>query len=153
MQPDGPAQNTAPVVFHSQVEGLRQLPGSIRDLDFGSRCRQLAKRAHAFDSDEWLDGSQQNRGARSGAIADHVGADVDSVAPVHVEAAGWAEHDLVARGDSAVRMGARIAAVARIGLDFHDPPDQTGSVLEAPNQVGAQQRRRDRQAMLREEPS
>ena len=138
-QAERAAQQAAAVLVEADPESLAELARAVGDLPVGDVSAQAAKPAHRRGALHGLQRPQQQGCGPAGRLADDVGAGVDAVAPVGVEVRGRAKHGAIARGLTPVCVGARVAAVAQVGLDLDDPPDQLPAVGQAPDQIGAEQ--------------
>jgi hypothetical protein len=132
-------QQAASRVGERQVERLREAPGPARERPLRGAGRQATQGAHPLQPGHRLERAQQHRRSAAAGFAHHVGAGVHAVAAVDVEAARRTEHRAVAGRRPAVRVRARVAAVADIGLDLDDPADQAGAVGEPVLEIGADQ--------------
>ena len=84
-QCEAAAQQAPPVVVERDAEGLTELAGAVGQLALRCSAREAPGGVHRDVAVHRLEGAQQDRGAASAGFADHVGAGVDSVAPIDVE--------------------------------------------------------------------
>ena len=103
---------------------------------------------HQSDALAWLEGPQQDRGPLSLRLADDVAAEVPTHGEVHVQVAGRAEHDRVARRRAAVRVARRV--VAAVGLDLDQAAADAAEQKEATDKIGCDFKHRAREEGARQ---
>ena len=141
MEREPAAEQAAAVVPEREPERLGQSSWPARREPRVRLGSQPAKSAHRVQARERLGRPQQHRGRLARRSADDVHTGMESVDAVRVEASGGSEHRAVAWGGSAMGVGRRIAAVAEVGLDFHQADHQSFSGGQSmdqptPDQVG-----------------